>query len=216
MSWRRRDSVTVIGAKRNPGRANLDDFELLRSNPANAQAGCFVAVAPRNDDGKECAIWQKQRTAVGVATGQCLCGKVAFEIDTPARWAWHDHSAASRRAHGAAYATYVGSWRKRFRVTKGKAAITRFEDKATKTVRSFCAHCGTPLIYERPRSPHMVNIPRALFSGRTGRQPLYHIAIEQLQEWTYTGEPLVPLKGFPGVVWQRSKKKKRVEHEGMF
>src|SRR5207245_11396424 len=25
----------------------------------------------------------------------------------------------------------------------------------------------------------------------------------------YTGEPLVPLKGFPGVVWQRSKKKKR-------
>ena len=65
------------------------------------------------------------------------------------------------------------------------------------------------LFYERARSPHMVNIPRALFSGRTGRQPLYHIAIEELQEWAYTGEPLVPLKGFPGVVWQRSKKKKR-------
>ena len=28
----------------------------------------------------------------------------------------------------------------------------------------------------------MVNIPRALFTGRTGRQPLYHIAIEELQE----------------------------------
>ncbi len=83
-------------------------------------------------------------------------------------------------------------------------------------MRSFCPHCGTRLTYERPRSPHMVNIPRALFSGRTGRQPLYHIAIDQLQEWTYAGEPLVPLKGFPGVVWQRSKKNKRVEHEGMF
>src|SRR6185295_4026053 len=46
------------------------------------------------------------------AAGQCLCGKVAFEIDVPARWAWHDHSLSSRRAHGAAYATYVGSWRK--------------------------------------------------------------------------------------------------------
>ena len=64
--------------------------------------------------------------------GQCLCGKVCFEIDVPARWAWHDHSAASRRAHGAAYATYVGSWRKRFRITKGKAAIARYEDKAAK------------------------------------------------------------------------------------
>ncbi|HJZ19545.1 MAG TPA: GFA family protein [Bradyrhizobium sp.] len=158
----------------------------------------------------------KQATAVGIAKGQCLCGAVQFEIDTPARWVWHDHSAPSRRAHGAAYATYVGSWRKRFRITNGKTVVTRFEDKATKTVRSFCARCGSPLCYERPRSPHMVNIPRALFAGRTGRQPLYHIGIEELQEWTYTGEPLVPLKGFPGVVWQRSKRKKRVDHEGMF
>jgi hypothetical protein len=150
------------------------------------------------------------------AAGRCLCGAVRFEIDVPARWAWHDHSAASRRAHGAAYATYVGSWRKRFRVTKGNADIARYEDKASKTVRSFCARCGTPLTYERARSPHMVTIPRALLPGRPGRQPLYHIAIEELQEWAYTGEPLVPLKGFPGVFWQRSKKKKRGDREGMF
>jgi hypothetical protein len=151
----------------------------------------------------------KAAKAVGISAGQCLCGAVRFEIDVPARWAWHDHSQASRRAHGAACATYVGSWRKRFRVTKGNAAIARYEDKATKTARSFRSRCGTPLLYERARSPHMVNIPRALFSGRTGRQPLYHIAIEERQEWAYTGEPLVPLKGFPGVVWQRSKTKKR-------
>src|SRR6476661_6198063 len=82
------------------------------------------------------------------AAGQCLCGKVAFEIDVPARWAWHDHSSASRRAHGAAYATYVGSWRKRFRIVKGKTALARYEDK-DKTARNFCSTCGTPLFYER-------------------------------------------------------------------
>jgi hypothetical protein len=156
----------------------------------------------------------KPTPAAGIATGQCLCGKVAFEIDVPARWAWHDHSASSRRAHGAAYATYVGSWRKRFRIVKGERLIAHYEDKGT--ARSFCSACGTPLFYERARSPHMVNIPRALFSGRTGRQPLYHIAIEELQEWAYTGEPLVPLKGFPGVVWQRSKKKRRGAGEDPF
>jgi len=37
-----------------------------------------------------------------------------------------------------------------------------------------------------------------------------------LQEWTYTGEPLLQLKGFPGVVWQRSKKKKRMTGEDPF
>lgn len=143
------------------------------------------------------------------ATGECLCGAVRFEIGIPARWAWHDHSGATRRAHGAAYATYVGSWRSRFRVTKGQAKITRFEDKATRTTRSFCARCGTPILYERSHSPQMVNIPRALFGGRTGREPRYHIAIAELQDWTYLGEPLVPLKGFPGVVWERPTKKRR-------
>jgi hypothetical protein len=158
----------------------------------------------------------KKAGAVGMAAGRCLCGKVAFEIDTPARWAWHDHTAASRRAHGAAYATYVGSWRKRFRVIRGQTSISRFEDDAAGAVRSFCKHCGTPLFYERARSPHMVNISRALFESRTGRQPLYHIGVTEMQEWTYAGEPLVPLKGFPGVVWERSKRKKRQEREGMF
>jgi hypothetical protein len=158
----------------------------------------------------------KPAPSAGIASGQCLCGKIAFEIDVPARWAWHDHSAASRRAHGAAYATYVGSWRKRFRISKGESLLAIYEDAASKTTRSFCSKCGTPLFYERARSPHMINISRALFESRTGRQPLYHIAIEELQEWAYTGEPLVPLKGYPGVVWQRSKKKRRGTGEDLF
>ena len=141
--------------------------------------------------------------------GRCLCGCVQFEIDFPARWAWHDHSRASRLAHGAAYATYVGSWRKRLRVTKGNDNLTRFEDKKLMTARSFCRLCGTQLFYERARSPHMVNIARALFESRTGRQPLYHVGIEEKQEWIYAAEPLVPLKGFPGVVWSRAKRKKK-------
>jgi hypothetical protein len=152
------------------------------------------------------------RTAQSVTPavqGQCLCGDIRIEIDFPARWAWHDHSAASRHAHGAAYATYVGSWRRRFRITQGQSKITQFEDAASGTTRSFCARCGTPICYERARSPHMVNVPRALFKTRTGRQVRYHIAIDQMPEWTYLGERLVPLKGFPGVVWDRSKRKPR-------
>ncbi|SEE93552.1 Uncharacterized conserved protein [Rhizobiales bacterium GAS191] len=142
--------------------------------------------------------------------GHCLCGAVHIEIGYPARWAWHDHSHASRVAHGAAYATYVGSWRKQFHVTKGAEDIARYEDEKTRTVRSFCARCGTPVFYERAHSPHMVNIPRALFQTRTGRQPRYHIGISELQDWTYTGEPLAPLKGFPGVVWERPRRKTRI------
>ena len=166
----------------------------------------------RSNVNKARVVRKIQGVSANCVAGQCLCGDVRFEIDFPARWAWHDHSSASRRAHGAAYATYVGSWRSRFRVIEGLSAITRFEDKVAGTVRSFCALCGTPLFYERARSPHMVNIPRALFQNRTGREPRYHIGIEELQEWAYTGEPLAPLKGFPGVVWERRTRKKRLEN----
>ena len=143
--------------------------------------------------------------------GACVCGAVALEIDVPAVWAWHDHSAASRHAQGCAYATYVGSWRSRFRILAGEEQITRFEDKAAGTARSFCALCGTPLFYERARAPKMVNIPRALFAERTGREPRYHLNIEAAPEWAYNGEPLAPLKGYPGVMWRRPRRGARVK-----
>lgn len=152
---------------------------------------------------------ETRMAASTTVAAECQCGIVRMEMDFPAFWVWHDHSPASRRAHGAAYATYVGSWRSRFRVTDGIANITRFDDPAAGTVRSFCARCGTPLYYERTRSPHMVNIPRALFKGRTGREARYHVAIEETPEWAYLGEPLVPLKGFPGVMWERSRRRKQ-------
>ena len=149
-------------------------------------------------------------------TGQCLCGAVQIEIVYPVRWASHDHTRASRVAHGAAYATYVGSWRKRLRVIEGEEDIARYEDKTTHTARSFCRRCGTPLFYERVHSPHMVNVPRALFDQLTGREPRYRVGIDELREWNYAGEPLAPVKGFPGVVWERPTKKKHRQRAGMF
>ena len=84
---------------------------------------------------------KRRKTRSASATwlqGQCLCGNVELEIGVPARWAWHDHSEPSRRAHGAAYATYVGSYKSRFRITKGEASIARYEDMAAGRVRRFC------------------------------------------------------------------------------
>jgi len=145
----------------------------------------------------------------GQAAARCLCGQVRLGIDVPARWAWHDHGAPSRRAHGAAYATYVGCYRSRVRLLAGAEALTRYEDPETGAARSFCGRCGSPVLYERASAPTMVNIPRALFEAGTGREPLYHLNIDALTPWTYLGERLTPLKGFPGVVWTRPKRKRR-------
>jgi hypothetical protein len=151
------------------------------------------------------------KTSLGKAAGTCSCGSVRLEIDVPAFWAWHDHSKASQRAQGCAYATYIGVWRSRFRVSKGRNSIVRFEDPASRAARSFCVKCGTPLLYERAGPLKMVNIPRALFDTRTGREPRYHRAVEEAPDWEYRGEPLAPLKGYPGVMMVRLRKKRRID-----
>ncbi len=149
------------------------------------------------------------------AQGACVCGAVRFEIDVPAVWAWHDHGPASRHAQGCAYATYVGSWKSRFRMLAGEDHVARYEDPARGITRSWCAVCGTPLFYERARSPKMINIPRPLFESRVGREPRYHMNFTEMADWTWRGEALMPLKGYPGVLIERPRKKKPPP-EGMF
>ena len=156
------------------------------------------------------------RRAAIQSEGRCVCGGVRFEIDVPAVWAWHDHGARSRHAQGCAYATYVGSWKSRLRMLDGEELISRYVDSETGAVRSFCARCGTPLFYERPRAPKMINIPRALFETRTGREPRYHLNLGEAPDWAYRQETLEPLKGYPGVMWARPKRSKRALPEPMF
>lgn len=129
-----------------------------------------------------------------------------IEIGVPARWAWHDHSEKSRHAQGCAYATYVGCWKSRFRIVEGEAHLSRYEDPEHRTVRRFCARCGTPVAYERAASPRMINVPRALFATRTGREPRYHMHLHEAADWTYMGAALAPLKGYPGVMWERPRR----------
>lgn len=156
-----------------------------------------------------------KRSAVQ-AEARCVCGAVRLEIDVPGVWAWHDHSEASRRAHGCAYATYVGSWKRRFRFLAGEEKLTRYEDAQARTARSFCSVCGTPVLYEWARSPRIVNIPRALFVSRTGREARYHMNLGEKADWTWAGEPLAPLKGYPGVMRERPRRKRAAAGDALF
>lgn len=145
-------------------------------------------------------------SASATTSGACLCGVVEVAIKVPVFWAWHDHSASTRLAHGSAYATYVGCWRSNVRIVRGEGLLSRFADTERGHVRTFCSRCGSPVMFERGRSPKMVNLPRALFAGRTGRESKYHIAIDEIRDWAYLGAPVVPLKGYPGVAVEKGKR----------
>ncbi len=69
-------------------------------------------------------------------------------------------------------------------------------------------------MFTRKRSPKWVNVPRALFGERTGREAKYHVAIEELQDWAYLGQPVGPLKGYPGVSVEKTRKATRAKARG--
>jgi len=118
---------------------------------------------------------------------------------------------------GTSSITYVGSWRKRFRITSGEEALSDHRDDERAITRRFCIECGTPVTYERDASPHMVNTPRGLFSEGVGREPRYHIRMSEMPDWAYTGEQVNPLKDYPTVLYERPRKlKKRTVPEDMF
>jgi len=64
-------------------------------------------------------------------------------------------------------------------------------------------------MFARSKSPKMVNLPRALLAGRTGRESKYHVAIEEIRDWAYLGAPVGPLKGYPGVTIEKGKRSVR-------
>jgi len=141
--------------------------------------------------------------------GACGCGIVQFEIKYPARWAYHDHSAATRSIMGTSSVTYVGSWRKRFRITSGGEALSHYRDDERAVTRRFCIECGAPVTYERDASPHMVSTPRGLFGEGVGREPRYHVRMSEMPDWAYTGEQVNPLKDYPTVLYERPRKSKK-------
>jgi hypothetical protein len=142
----------------------------------------------------------------GESIGRCLCGTVVLAIRRPAFWAWHDHGPATRKAHGAAYATYAGIWRSRLRMIAGEETLRRYCDPDSFEIRTFCEICGTPIFYERRHGIAMVNVPLAIFEQRVGREPRYHCQVEEMRDWIYAGEPLSPLKGYPGIYRVRVKR----------
>ena len=130
------------------------------------------------------------KASAETAVGQCACGTVRIEIGVPARWAWHDHTAASRLAQGCAYATYVGSWRSRFRILKGARSLTRYEDAKTGAVRGFCAKCGTPLTYGRLDLPDTIDVTLGSMDDPDRLRPQDNTWTESRRSWIVLADGL--------------------------
>ena len=129
--------------------------------------------------------------------GGCLCGKVRFEVDGPTKWAAHCHCSLCRRAHGAAFVTWVGIPAEQFRITSGEDRLARYETD-TNATRTFCGQCGTTLMYEGPRWPGEIHVVRSNFDGDIDRAPQAHVYVDHKASWWSIDDDLPQLGGVTG------------------
>jgi hypothetical protein len=130
-----------------------------------------------------------------MATGQCLCGAVRYEVDGPFGSMVNCHCSMCRKAHGAPFATYVAAPMSAFRWIAGEDSITPYKTESGGT-RSFCRICGsvTPTFITEM---DLVACPAGNLDGELGIKPQSHWFVGSKASWYQITDPLPQYEGFP-------------------
>jgi len=121
-------------------------------------------------------------SAPASARGRCHCGRVKFVATFPSRFCAHCHCECCRRAHGAAFVTWVGFPSDQVRISEGAADLGAHESSPG-TARRFCRHCGTKLFFESARWPGETHVVLAAFDEPVDRAPMVHAFYEEHASW---------------------------------
>jgi hypothetical protein len=129
-----------------------------------------------------------------MSSASCLCGQVAWELDGPFIFMSHCHCSRCRKAHGAAFATYVATPTDRFRL-RGEEHVGRFEPSGRSSARNFCTGCGSVV----PAGPvqGLVFVPAGNFDDDCGERPVAHIFVASKAPWFEVEDGLTAFDEFP-------------------
>ena len=120
--------------------------------------------------------------ANGPEPGGCLCGAVRFAARMPALWVAHCYCSRCRRAHGAAFVTWVGCPAEQVDTHDPQGAL-RWYRVETGAERGFCGRCGSPMFFRSPRYPGELHLARALFDRELQQRPDSNAYIGNHVDW---------------------------------
>ena len=120
--------------------------------------------------------------------GACLCGQLRLRIVAPTKWCAHCHCSLCRRAHGAAFVTWVGVAVEQFEILAGET-LTWFES-SPEARRGFCTRCGSSLLFESQRWPGEIHVVRAALPGEIDREPSVHAFASTAVGWCHCDDGL--------------------------
>jgi hypothetical protein len=121
-----------------------------------------------------------------VIHGGCLCGSVRYESTGPPYDITHCHCSDCRRSSGAPFVTWASFRRSGFRFTTGRPREMQWAGR----LRSFCAHCGTPLTFLAGAEVDEIDVTVCSFDEPAIVTPADHTWIEDRLPWIRLADAL--------------------------
>ncbi|MAF83694.1 MAG: GFA family protein [Gammaproteobacteria bacterium] len=126
-------------------------------------------------------------------SGSCLCKQIKFRCETPSLWCAHCHCSLCRRAHGAAFVTWVGVDEGNF--TLLSEDTLRWYKSSPDSERGFCATCGSTLFFRSARWPEQMHIVRANINTEIDLEPSAHVYWDTHVDWVdFVDPPTLQIK----------------------
>ncbi|MGG5820518.1 GFA family protein [Falsiroseomonas sp. HW251] len=108
------------------------------------------------------------------ASGGCLCGAVRFRVGLPSNWVAHCHCSLCRRAHGAAFVTWMSAAVDSLTLQEGSEAALRWHESSPGAARGFCRDCGSPMLFRSEAWPAEIHVAAAALDDGPDRAPQVH------------------------------------------
>ena len=115
-------------------------------------------------------------------TGKCECGSVRYEVDGEIMDFSHCHCSQCRRLHGAAFATFAGVQRSKFRYLSGESDLKVYAS-SDMSDRVFCGNCGSNIMVDVATEPEELYLAMGTVDGDPVCPPGYHIYVGSKAPW---------------------------------
>ena len=119
--------------------------------------------------------------------GQCFCGQVRWETDSPVLWAGHCHCESCRRATSAPFTSFFGVARDGVRWA---GELAEYETSGGAVRRQFCPACGTQMTYQSEAWPDETHLYAATLDDPAQFSPQAHFHWAERVPWLALSDDL--------------------------
>lgn len=131
---------------------------------------------------------------MNILNGNCLCGAIHYQVADAFRYAMNCHCSQCRRATRAAFKTFGGIERAKFKLTAGIDQLIRYGNGA-----DYDLHCGTcgSLLYSVVRAGAYVHVTYGTLTDTPSLAPSEHIFVGSKAPWFTITDDLPQHDEFP-------------------